>query len=29
MPIDGVDSNGIRKALKELSVKVDELRGHL
>jgi hypothetical protein len=27
--IDGVDVNQIRKALKELSVKAGELRGHL
>lgn len=29
MAIDGVDTNAIRKSLKELSTKVDELRGHL
>jgi len=29
MPIDGVDSNQIRKALKELAVKTEELRRHL
>ena len=29
MPIDGVDTNAIRRALKELSAKADELRGHL
>jgi hypothetical protein len=29
MAIEGVDVNGIRKALKELSVKAGELRGHL
>jgi hypothetical protein len=29
MPIDAVDANLIRKTLKELSGKADELRGHL
>jgi hypothetical protein len=29
MAIEGVDTNAIRKALKELSAKTDELRGHL
>jgi hypothetical protein len=29
MAIEGVDVNQIRKALKELSVKAGELRGHL
>ena len=29
MSIEGVDVNAIRRALKELSVKTDELRGHL
>jgi hypothetical protein len=29
MAIDGVDTNLIRKGLKELSGKLDELRGHL
>ena len=29
MPIDGVDSKQIKTALKELSAKADELRGHL
>lgn len=29
MSIDGVDANQIRRTLKELSGKADELRGHL
>jgi len=29
MAIEAVDVNAIRRALKELSTKVDELRGHL
>ena len=29
MSIEGVDVNAIRRALKELSAKTDELRGHL
>jgi hypothetical protein len=29
MSLPGVDANLIRKGLKELSVKTDELRGHL
>ena len=29
MSLEGVDINAIRKGLKELSVKADELRGHL
>lgn len=29
MAIDTVDTNAVKKALKELSAKIDELRGHL
>lgn len=29
MSLEGIDINAIRKGLKELSAKSDELRGHL